>query len=274
MAEGTRSGLWHHVIRAVEALNPCLVVIENVRGLLTSPATSPGAMELCPWCLGDAADQPAVRAFGAALGSLADLRFDARWCVVRASDIGAPHRRERVFLAAWPSSHRRAVQDTDQQPGDERWKPASREAQAGRPRSESRGRGGVAVADADARQDDQGFIRPALLQKESAPPSFSAAALHPSGLDIERWGPYAAAVVRWEALTRPAPAPTDPAGRLSPLFVEWMQGLEAGWVTSTPALSRPAQLSALGNGVVPQQAAAALAGLAPPVQGCPHRRAK
>ncbi|MEU9198531.1 DNA cytosine methyltransferase [Streptomyces sp. NPDC048332] len=33
----TRSGLWLHVARAVEALRPCLVVIENVRGLLTPP---------------------------------------------------------------------------------------------------------------------------------------------------------------------------------------------------------------------------------------------
>ncbi|WP_371126755.1 DNA cytosine methyltransferase [Streptomyces sp. 2314.4] len=37
LADGTRSGLWHHVVRAIEALNPCLVVIQNVRGLLSSP---------------------------------------------------------------------------------------------------------------------------------------------------------------------------------------------------------------------------------------------
>ncbi|MFC8278061.1 C-5 cytosine-specific DNA methylase, partial [Streptomyces sp. NPDC057271] len=77
--------MWLHVARAVEALRPCLVVIENVRGLLTSPAGSPGDVEPCPWCLGDTAGQPAVRALGAVLGSLADLRFDARWCVLRAS---------------------------------------------------------------------------------------------------------------------------------------------------------------------------------------------
>ncbi|WP_449485250.1 hypothetical protein [Streptomyces avidinii] len=58
---------------------------------------------------------------------------------------------------------------------------------------------------------------------------------------------------------------------MSPLFVEWMQGLAPGWVTATPSLGRPAQLSALGNGVVPQQAAAALGVLAPPLD-CPHRR--
>ncbi|MER6772701.1 hypothetical protein ABT389_23480 [Streptomyces bacillaris] len=35
-------------------------------------------------------------------------------------------------------------------------------------------------------------------------------------------------------------------------------GLPAGWVTDVPGLSRTAQLKALGNGVVPQQATAAL----------------
>jgi DNA (cytosine-5)-methyltransferase 1 len=46
--------------------------------------------------------------------------------------------------------------------------------------------------------------------------------------------------------------------RLNPAFVEWMMGLPAGWVTGTPGLTRNQQLRALGNGVVPQQAEAAL----------------
>ncbi|WP_232794914.1 hypothetical protein [Kitasatospora sp. NRRL B-11411] len=54
--------------------------------------------------------------------------------------------------------------------------------------------------------------------------------------------------------------------------MEWMQGLDAGWVTATPGLGRPAQLTALGNGVVPQQAARALELLAPPLGRCPHCR--
>jgi DNA (cytosine-5)-methyltransferase 1 len=45
---------------------------------------------------------------------------------------------------------------------------------------------------------------------------------------------------------------------LAPVFVEWLQGLEPGWVTSL-ALPRTAQLRALGNGVVPHQAAHAVA---------------
>jgi DNA (cytosine-5)-methyltransferase 1 len=42
-----------------------------------------------------------------------------------------------------------------------------------------------------------------------------------------------------------------------------MQGLPEGWVTDVPGLSRNAQLKALGNGVVPQQAALALRRLLP-----------
>lgn len=40
-------------------------------------------------------------------------------------------------------------------------------------------------------------------------------------------------------------------------FVEWMLGLEPGWVTGVPGLTRPAMLR-LGNGVVPRQGALAL----------------
>ncbi|OKJ48927.1 hypothetical protein AMK28_35140 [Streptomyces sp. CB02115] len=74
-----------------------------------------------------------------------------------------------------------------------------------------------------------------------------------------RWGRYAPAIARWErALGRAAPAATDARGRLSTVFVEWMMGLAPGWVTAIPGLSRAAQLKALGNGVVSQQAAGAV----------------
>lgn len=42
------------------------------------------------------------------------------------------------------------------------------------------------------------------------------------------------------------------------IFAEWMMGLPAGHVTAVPGLSRSDQLKAIGNGVVPQQAEAAL----------------
>ncbi|MFI7203840.1 hypothetical protein [Micromonospora aurantiaca (nom. illeg.)] len=90
--------------------------------------------------------------------------------------------------------------------------------------------------------------------------------------DTDRWGVYAAAVARWELLLgRPVPEPTQPGRHgkpvLAPPFVEWLMGPDTGHVTD-PALGLPrtAALRVLGNGVVPQQAAAALRLLL-----CPHR---
>ena len=79
----------------------------------------------------------------------------------------------------------------------------------------------------------------------------------------DRWGDYAAATARWEAVTgRPAPDPTEPNAkgghRLSARFVEWLMGLPEGHVTDVPGMTRNVALKALGNGVVPQQCAAAL----------------
>ena len=100
LAEGTRSGLWSEFAKAIGVLHPSLVVIENVRGLLSASAAS--VMEHCAWCLGDEPDEPALRALGAVLGDLADLGYDAEWQGVRASDAGAPHNRFRVFIVAYP----------------------------------------------------------------------------------------------------------------------------------------------------------------------------
>ena len=47
----------------------------------------------------------------------------------------------------------------------------------------------------------------------------------------------------------------------NPEFIEWMMGLPEGWVTGVPGLSRNQQVKALGNGVVPLQAAFALESL-------------
>jgi DNA (cytosine-5)-methyltransferase 1 len=76
------------------------------------------------------------------------------------------------------------------------------------------------------------------------------------------WGRYEAAIRRWERIFgRPAPAPTEPNAkgnhRLSPKLTEWMMGAPEGWITDIP-ISRNEQLKACGNGVVRQQAVAAL----------------
>lgn len=77
---GERSSLWREYRRIIADVGPRLVFVENVPGLLTADDG---------W------------AFGEVLGDLAALGFDATWDVFRASDVGAPHRRERLFLLAY-----------------------------------------------------------------------------------------------------------------------------------------------------------------------------
>jgi DNA (cytosine-5)-methyltransferase 1 len=118
------------------------------------------------------------------------------------------------------------------------------------------GRGGAAPAHADS-------VGPARLWRVDSVEHDP----HGRGRADVVWGPYEPAIRRWELiLGRPAPHPRQLNRRgtgeqLSPRFSEWMMGLPEGWVTDVPGLSRDDQLHVLGNGVVPQQGAAALSHL-------------
>lgn len=233
----TRSGLWSHMLAAIEALHPRWVVIENVRGLLSTEAqrstdATNRDMEPGTATLGDRSTGPVLRAAGAVLGDLAAVGYDARWTTLRASAIGAPHHRERVFILAYPAdAGGRGFGPRTQQPGtSEPEKPTTV--------------GGVAALPQAALGSGPGV--PAQPIQEPV-----------------NWGRYEAAIRRWEAvLGRAAPDPTEPnrngRPRLNPEFASWMMGLPKGWVTGH-GLTRTEQLKAIGNGVVPQQAMAALA---------------
>ena len=102
MTEGTRSNLWVNMREAIAVLEPKYVVWENVRGAYSASAVSEAdrEMEHDQGLLGDGSGGPALRALGRVLGDLHDLGFDAEWRGVRASDVGAPHGRFRVFVLA------------------------------------------------------------------------------------------------------------------------------------------------------------------------------
>ncbi len=89
IASGTRSGLWLEFAEAINQLRPQLVVIENVRGLLSGYAHR--AMEPGPDDLGDRSSRPLLRAAGAVLGDLADLGYDAQWTTVSATVREVPY---------------------------------------------------------------------------------------------------------------------------------------------------------------------------------------
>lgn len=127
MATGTRSGLWESMFNAIKTLRPRLVVWENVRGALTSGAYS--LVESEQGLLGDGADGPDLRAAGRVVGDLAGIGYDAQWCTIRASDVGAPHQRERLFVTGHPAG----------EPWQLRGLAAAGEAPGGRTLSESCG---------------------------------------------------------------------------------------------------------------------------------------
>jgi DNA (cytosine-5)-methyltransferase 1 len=99
LKDGTRSGLWSEMARAIEE-QPTIkkVIIENVRGLLSADATN--GVEYTKEDLAILNGRPPLRALGAVLGDLADLGFDAKWHGLRAADAGAAHSRFRVFIVA------------------------------------------------------------------------------------------------------------------------------------------------------------------------------
>ena len=200
--------LWPYIADAIRILRPGLVVLENVRGHLS---------------LG----------FDHVLQDLATIGYAAQWQIVRASDIGAPHQRSRLFVIAYPNGAGGKNQLCPTKPNFNL--ESSFESFTHSINWESIG----------YLQKSRGGSIPRIDMRM---PTIGQA-----------WGRYQDAIRNWERLTRPCPEPiTD--GRLEPRFVEWMMGLPAGWVTES-GLSRTAELKALGNGVVPQQAAYAISRL-------------
>lgn len=259
LSEDDERWIWPDVARAISALGPRLVVLENVGGHL-------------------------VRGFRTVLGSLADLGYDARWTVVRASDVGAPHERKRIFVLAQDAFAAHSDDDGRQghiSGGHEPQEPATAcdavvaaDAQSnGRNEGRPESAGQLGRPDAAERRQSAAAdaVRERLAGDQERDGEPDARQDGERGHDADRrsgadFGPYQAAVERWErVLGRPAPAPTMTGQRgarvLSPLFVEWMMGLPTGWVTDAPGISRNDQLKMLGNGVVPQQAATALRAL-------------
>lgn len=79
---GERSGLFYELARLVGELRPRIVILENVSGLLS-------------------------RGLGDVLGELATLGYDAEWHCIPASAVGAPHRRDRIWIVAHAQSSER-----------------------------------------------------------------------------------------------------------------------------------------------------------------------
>lgn len=204
--------LWPEVLRIAGEVRPRYLFLENVAGHLR---------------LG----------FERVLGDLAELGFDAEWAVVRASDVGAPHRRARLFVLA----HRTGVRESQSDGGEcDEW---------GRVKHSGEG-----MADADiTRLEGESWSEP-----DTAEPSARCRAMgNPDNPRLEgRGGPIP------ERSNERAAWPPSPEGDWSTVPAWLHPAVESSLCrVANGHPSRVDRLRALGNAVVPAQAAHALAGL-------------
>ncbi|MDA8400321.1 MAG: DNA (cytosine-5-)-methyltransferase [Actinomycetota bacterium] len=246
--------MWPEMARVVECLRPPRIVVENVRGLLTI-------------------DQG--QGFAGILADLDDMGYSVRWWLQSAASVGAPHKRERVFIVAStgvidlvPAVEPAAVRVEGVWDIPKRWPVAGEMS------------GGVVWGKPVVKPiPSQDVIAPLLptptatdakrnrtsrpsrclmeaLQLLPAPQASDASGGGGGGQDSGDqvdWGIYTLAIRQWESIFG-APAPDPLVGRsLSADFVEWMMGFPSGW---TNGLARTVRLRLLGNAVLPQVAEA------------------
>lgn len=86
--EGERSGLWREYARLIGEIRPHYVIVENVGALLG-------------------------RGLHVVLGDLAAVGYDAVWHCIPASAVGAPHRRDRVWIIAYTRGEQHEVEGAE-----------------------------------------------------------------------------------------------------------------------------------------------------------------
>ena len=79
--DGERSGMWRHMARIIDEVRPRFAFVENSPALIR-------------------------RGLARVIGDLAEIGYDCRWCIMGADDVGAPHRRKRIWILACPVSSR------------------------------------------------------------------------------------------------------------------------------------------------------------------------
>ena len=207
--------IWKYIFNSVIPLGRPELYLENVRGHLS-------------------------RGFSGVLSDLASIGYSARWLCLPASSIGAPHRRERLFIHAYSDSSRsRKQQDT------RRVRNLDIDSKHTTTRKEPKHRSAEIISNSER----------SYVEKHGLPSRQEQTTELRKPVSDFDWREYEPAIRRWETiLNRPAPQPVK-NNRLNPWFVEFMMGIDKGLVCGKDLeLTLTQQLKLLGNGVVKHQA--------------------
>jgi DNA (cytosine-5)-methyltransferase 1 len=212
LAQEDERWLWPEFARAIRALRPRVVLVENVPGLRS-------------------------RGFGDVLGDLAACGYDAEWDGISAAAVGAPHLRDRVWLVAWRASE--GISDADRvELPIERSRAGQQqgESRAAEPRTDGEA-GPVADAAGERLEDGLGGARGrATLESEGSGPSADAIDGDDGGVHARR-GEEGGADERREpqgplgqrAPSTGAPSDTDGGGREGERIAEPGRVQRARW---------------------------------------------
>lgn len=226
--DGERSGMWHHMARIIGEVRPRYVLVEN------SPALT-------------------SRGLGRVLADLAALGFDARWGVLGASDVGAPHKRERIWIVANAISKR----DRCEVECGEADRPNATRPASGTCRS-SDGNGACEVANAEQLQ---GIARLELAMQRRWQTEAEQAGLGSSATHMAHGHGHGQQRMVAESQPRNDGRQTGLLGRTG-VFPAWpadpADAPESGLGRVVNGMAhRSHRLKAIGNGQVPRVAAAA-----------------
>ena len=185
-----RSGLWKEFARLINEIRPKYAIIENVANL-----RSTGLISI--------------------LQDLWEIGYDAEWHCIPASAFGAPHRRDRIWIIAYPSCLCKiglsvGKKETESTPGD----------------------GCKNASDSDC----QRLQRHRRFKEISLICSQEQVSVYYCSRGIKQWG------------EEPLTVPRLKDERLNPDWVEWLMGYPISW---TCGGSRMQRLQSLGNAVVP-----------------------
>jgi len=223
ITEATRSGLFFQLLRTIRMVRPKYVILENVSAILNN------GMDIV-------------------LGELYKAGYDAEWCCIPSSFVGACHQRDRIWIIAYPISFRSRSQS---------------EIQTGRDSSSSCGGSGDV---ADSNSDNSQTRSQQLQQQEQT----IISSINPSNTKSSDWDgdetqqgdgkPRTQEISRDRNSSQSSHTWRSTEHRLNPNWREYVSQPticrgDDGLSTKLDAKQRVQRLKMLGNSIVPQVAA-------------------